>query len=177
MKINPSEIGDIQTIGEMDGEPVEMIRTLGGLYIGVGRPKGKKQKEVLSAASHPAIAKYQIEKNYRDFRPALQKSERFEPEIIGLTELLPKNVRKEGHDLYLIKNETSMDFILTRHGTEINKVSGTLSSDALILQAPQKDLDVGVAHSIGKASAREAISNNKTFIVLNEKKFDAKKLA
>jgi hypothetical protein len=173
MKINPSEIDNIETIGEMEGEPVEMIRTFGGLYIGVGRPKGKKQKEVLSAA----IAKYQIEKNYRDFRPALQKSEKFEPEVVGLTELLPQNFKNTGHDLYLVKNETAMEFVLTKHGNEVNKITGAFSEDSLVLNKPNKAFDVSVAYSIGKASAREALSNNKDFIVLNKTKFEAKKMA
>jgi hypothetical protein len=177
MKINPSEIDNIETIGEMEGEPVEMLRTFGGLFITIGKPKGKKQKEVLSAASHPAIAKYQIEKNYRDFRPALQKSEKFEPEVVGLTELLPQNFKNTGHDLYLVKNETAMEFVLTKHGNEVNKITGAFSEDSLVLSKPNKAFDVSVAYSIGKASAREALSNNKDFIVLNKTKFEAKKMA
>jgi hypothetical protein len=176
MILKPSEIDKVETIGEMDGEPVEMIRTLGGLFVAVGKPKGKKQKEVLAAASHGAIAKYNVEKNFREFRPSLQKSERFEPETIGLTELLPKKLIEAGHDLYLIKNESSLDFVLTKNSLEVNKIVGTFSDDSLVLQRPQKNIDVRVAHSIGKASAREAISNNKEFVVVDKKRFLAKEM-
>jgi hypothetical protein len=177
MLIDPKQIDTVETIGELDGNPVEMARLLGGLFLVTGKPKGKKGMEILAAASHPAIAKYQIEKNYRDFRPALQKSEKFEPEVIGLTELLPQSFKNTGHDLYLVKNEINMDFVLTKHGSEVNKVSGTFSDDSLVLSKPTKTLEVGVAHSIGKASAREALSNNRDFVVLNKTKFDAKKMA
>lgn len=176
MILKPSEIDNIETIGEMDGEPVEMIRTLGGLFVAVGKPKGKKQKEVLSAASHGAIAKYNVEKNYRDFRPSLQKSEKFEPETIGLTELLPQDAQKKGHDLYLVKNESDMDFILTKHGIEVSKINATLSEDALVLNSKQA-IDANIAYAIGKASAREAISNDKEFVQVYNKKFEAKKMA
>jgi hypothetical protein len=176
MILKPSEIDKIETIGEMDGEPVEMIRTLGGLFVAVGKPKGKKQKEVLSAASHGAIAKYNVEKNFKDFRPSLQKSEKFEPETIGISELLPKDLKKTGHDLYLIKNEASIDFVLTKNNIQVNKVTGTFSENSFVLRRPDKSLDVGVARSIGKASAREAISNNKEFVELDEVRFVAKEI-
>lgn len=177
MTINPNEIDTVETIGEMDGEPVEMARLIGGLYVVTGKAKGKNKAEVLSAASHGAIARYQVEKNFQNFRPSLQKSERFEPQVIGLTELLPQALQLKGHDLHLIKNEVNMDFIVTKHGIEVNKVSATFADDSLVLQKPSKPMDVGTAHSIGKASAREAVSNNKQFIVLSKTKFDAKKLA
>ena len=178
MKIKENEIASIENIGELEDQPVEMIRTHGGLFIGLGVAKGKSQKEILAAGSHPALIKYTIEKNHRNFRPSLQKSESGIPEdVVGFTEFLPLNLRKSGHDLFMVKSPLDMKFILTKHGTEIGKVDGCYSDDSLVLINSTTNLDPAVAVSIGKIASKEALSNDKEFVTVLGKKFEAKKLA
>lgn len=115
MEIRPSEISNVESIGSLDGEDVKMIRTLGGLYLVVGKPRGKSQQEVLSAASHGAIARYNVEKSYKNFQPNMMKSETGEIEIVtGMTGLLPKKMIENGFDFYAIKKSESVDLVLTK---------------------------------------------------------------
>jgi hypothetical protein len=178
IEIRPSEIDSVDSIGDLDGEEVKLVRTKGGLYIAVGRPRGKKKEEVIAAGSHPAIVMYNIEKSFSNFRPSMMKSESHEFGIVsGMTDLLPSKMRDSGYDLYVIKKSNEVDFVLTKSQIEVLKYEGRLvGSDVVISKADKiitKDL-VPAVSAVSSAAAIVAIDEGKTGIVTNGKRYDPK---
>lgn len=151
MNITPNEIAEIEDIGTLDGSPVKMIRTKGGFVIAVGKPKGKMQDEALSAGSHPAIVKYNLEKMHPGFQPSLMKSENFNDSAVveKHSHYLSNELRKSGHDLYSVQNGTEIDFHITKRQLKVAIVRGQIEGDSIVF----KDLSVGKEFSRALAGA------------------------
>jgi hypothetical protein len=178
IEIKPSEIESVDSIGELDGEQVKLVKTRGGLYIAVGRPRGKKKEEVIAAGSHPAIVKYNIEKSFAEFQPAMMKSEAGEESIVaGMSDLLPANMRKSGYDLYVLRKSNAVDFVLTQSQIEVINFPGHLTDSDLVLFKSDKVVTSDIVPAISAitaAAAMVAIDEDKTGIIHENKRYNPK---
>lgn len=178
IEIKESEIDSVDSIGDLSGEQVKLVKTKGGLYIAIGRPRGKKKDEVIAAGSHPAIVRYNIEKSFAEFQPSMMKSEIFERSAVsGMTDLLPLNMRNKGYDLYVIKKSNEVDFVITKSQIEVVKYQGHLVDSDLIVMKTDTVItnDLAPAMSaVSSAAAIVAIDEGKTGIVTGGKRYDPK---
>lgn len=137
MQINPKEVESITTVGKLNDEDVKLLKTRGGLNILIGRKskKGKKKDDVLAAGSHQGIALYQIEKQYgNDFQPSMFKSEHDIAETVTeKTDLLPKEVSEAGAEMYVIKKNNDLEFIVTKFGVTICKYEAEIKKNNLFV--------------------------------------------
>ncbi len=181
MEIKPSEVELVEQIGYIDGAPVKMIKTVGGFWMVVGKPKGKKKDEALAAGSHPAIVKYNVEKQFSDFQPSLAKSEIFNDntKVVGYSELLPKQMRNLGYEMYSVQDSSNIQFILTKRGASQNKYEASLETDSLKLSKAEKSISnetLGFSKAVAAAAARQALFEGKEFVEHDGKRFKSKTL-
>lgn len=138
MKITANEIAQIEeNVGTLDQSPVKMIRTKGGFWIALGKPKGKSREEALAAGSHPAIVKYNLSKQYPQFQESLMKSESFsegDALVDKHSHFLSEDLRKSGHDIYSVQNGPDIAFHITKQNVKIGIASGNLENDTIVLK-------------------------------------------
>ncbi len=108
MNIKPEEIDTITTIGHIGKKEVKMIRTKGGLYLGVQSGGNGK---VLSVASHPAIIKHKVETGNKGFTPIIEKSEGENEEIMQLSKTW--DVDSTTVEAFMIKSESKTTYLWT----------------------------------------------------------------
>lgn len=159
MQITPAEIASIDEAGMLDGAPVKMIKTRGGFHMAVGKAKGHFRDEVLAAGSHPAIVKFNLEKQYPGFQPAMMKSEGHIDAIVQKhSHFLTEDLRKSGHDIYSIQEEDSVNFHITKHNMKVGSVNGILDQDYLVVSSLnfQPEFSKGIAG----ATVEKALSCN-----------------
>lgn len=158
MQITENEIESIEEAGLMNGQPVKLIRTKGGFWIAIGTPNGKKREEALAAGSHPAIVKYNLEKQYPMYRPALMKSEvSMNPAVVTKhSHFLSEELKKSGHDIYSVQSGTNIEFQVTKHDVKIGTVQATLEKDSVIVN----DMKVSkeFSHALAGATTEKALS-------------------
>lgn len=158
MQITPNEIESIEDVGMMNGHAVKLLRTKGGFHIAVGRQQGKNQDEALAAGSHPAIVKYNLEKQYNGFQPALMKSEvSLAPAVVTKhSHYLSEDLKKSGHDVYSVQSGTNIEFQITKHDVKIGSIQTTLERDALVVN----DMKVSkeFSHALAGATTEKALS-------------------
>lgn len=158
MNITPNEIDTIEEAGALDGQPVKLIRTKGGFWIAVGQPKGKPRAEALSAGSHPAIVKYNIEKQFPGFQPVMMKSEFGQSEVVeSHSHFLSEDLRKSGHDIYSVQTGPSIDFHVTKHNMKVSTINASLVEDSLVLA--KLDIDKQFARGLAGATLEKAIAS------------------
>lgn len=135
MNITPNEIAHIEEAGSLDSSPVKMIKTKGGFWIAVAKPRGKSKEEAVAAGSHPAIVRYNLEKQFPDFQPSLMKSESYNDATIvdKHSHFLSDELRKSGHDLYSGQEGTNVWFTVTQHNVEKHQISGFKRGSELII--------------------------------------------
>jgi len=133
MQINPSEIDSVEEAGILDGSPVKLVKLKGGFWIGIGRPKGKMREEALSAGSHPAIVKYNIEKQHPNFQPSMMKSEFFADNTIvdRHSHFLSDDLRKSGHEIYSVQAGPKIDFHITKYGQNVATIESKINDKTL----------------------------------------------
>jgi hypothetical protein len=155
MKINPEEIDHIEEAGELDGKPVKLIRTKGGFWIATGRPMGRMMDQALSAGSHPAIVKYNVEKMYGNFRPSLMKSVLFNenPLVEKHSHFLSDDLRKSGHDLYSVETNGKIEFQLTFQNVKIAGAKALVKSEEIEIFELLKRNDMESEHLTALAAA------------------------
>lgn len=135
MNITSNEIHSIEEAGMLDNAPVKMIRTKGGFWIAVGKPKGKAREEAIAAGSHPAIVKYNIEKSYPQFQPSLMKSEGFiDPTVDKHSHFLSDELRKSGHDIYSVQTDNVIEFQIQKHGEQVGSAIGSLCGEVIVFE-------------------------------------------
>jgi hypothetical protein len=160
MQITPNEIHSIQDAGALDGAPVKMIRTKGGFWIAIGKPRGKFREEAIAAGSHPAIVKYNLEKQFPGFQPAMMKSEEFSDTAVveKHSHFLSEDLRKSGHDIYSIQDGDCVSFHITQRNMKIASVNGLMEKNFLILR--ELDIPPEFSRGMAGASVEKAISCN-----------------
>lgn len=136
MQISPQEIDAVEEAGMLDESPVKLVRTKGGFWIAIGKPKGKMREEAIAAGSHPAIVKWNIEKQYPGFQPSLMKSEHFSDNTVveKHSHFLSDSLRKSGHDLYSVQVDNNIDFHITRHQVRISTVNSKLEDGKIVFR-------------------------------------------
>jgi hypothetical protein len=157
MQLTPNEIDKVEDAGMLDNNPVKLLRTKGGFWVAVGKKRNKQTEEALAAGSHPAIVKYNLEKQYSGFQPAMAKSEHgIEPLVAKHSHFLSEDLRKSGHDIFSIQTGNAVDFQITKHNAAIASVSGHIDSDNLAIN----DLSIPkeFTKAIAGATVEKAIS-------------------
>lgn len=162
MQLTPEEIDTIEEAGVMNGGPVRMIRTKGGFWIAIGRPKGKFKDEAIAAGSHPAIVKYNVEKQYPDFQPAMMKSEHFSDgaHVDGHSHFLSEDLRKSGHDVYSVQFGTHIDFHVTKHGMNVASIRGDLKENSLVFENVNLKIPQEMVRALSGATIERAAALN-----------------
>lgn len=153
MKIGPNEIAHVEEAGMLDATPVKLIRTKGGFWVAVGKPKDRKTEEALAAGSHPAIVKYTLEKQYPTFQPVMMKSEGDQPKVEQHSHFLNDDLRKSGHDIYSVQTGLKVEFHINKLGSEVAKVDAEINDGKLhIRNLPkmEKGLGVGLAGAVAE---------------------------
>lgn len=157
MNITEKEIHSIEEAGMLDGHPVKLIRTKGGFWIACGKPKGKFKDEALAAGSHPAVVKFNLEKTYPSFQPALMKSEAFSETVVveKHSHFLSDELRKSGHDIYSIQDGSNVKFDITKQNLKIASVEGTMDRDFLVIN--KLDIPKEFSKSMAGATVEKAV--------------------
>jgi hypothetical protein len=163
MRIEPNEIAEIQEAGELDGAPVKMVRTKGGFWIATGRPMGRPQDQALSAGSHPAIVRYNVEKMFPNFRPAMMKSITFTEESLVQqhSQFLSEELRKSGHDIYSVQTGNRVDFLVTVQNMTVASVGALLKNENL--EVSDLDFTSDFVKGLAGAVAEKAMLLNAGF--------------
>lgn len=156
MIVSPSEIESIEEAGMMNGSSVKLLRTKGGFWIAIGNKSGKE--EALAAGSHPAIVRYNLEKNFTNFRPMMMKSEAsINNEVVSQhTKFLSDELQKSGHDIYSIQTGSHIEFQLTKHDVKIGTVKATLENDSVLVK--EINIPKEFSHVLAGAVSEKAIS-------------------
>lgn len=169
MEITANEIANIEEVGMLDKQPVKLIRTKGGFWIAIGKPKNKFKEEALAAGSHAAIVKYNVEKLYPDFQPSLMKSEYLSDSTVveKHSHFLSEEHRKSGHDVYSVQNGNDVEFHVTKQNHQVALVKSELNADVIVV----KNLDIPkeFTRAVAGAVTEKAFSCNKPKIKLERK--------
>ena len=159
MDISANEIESIEDAGTLNGGNVKLLRTKGGFWIAIGRQKGSPREEALTAGSHPAIVKYNLERQFPDFQPILMKSEMLSDnvKVEKHSHFLSDDLRKSGHDLFSVQNGTQIEFQITKHNAKVSSVMGRLENDAIVIQ-DLKSMDKQFSRAMAGATSEKALS-------------------
>jgi hypothetical protein len=158
MQLTPNEIESVDDVGVLNGAPVKMIKTRGGFHIAVGRPRGKLQEEALAAGSHPAIVKFNLERQHPEFQPSMQKSELtgYEPTVESHSHFLSDSLRKSGHDLYSVQIGNEIEFQVTQANNKVYSVNAYLDKSTLVFG--DMDLDKKFSRALAGATSEKVLS-------------------
>lgn len=157
MKINPSEIDTIEEVGLLDGSPVKLIRLKGGFHIGIASIRGRPE-EAIAAGSHPAIVKFNIEKQYPQFQPSMMKSEEFSEfsSVERHSHFLSDDLRKSGHDIYSIQKGNSVDFFITKHNLNVATVNSNIVDGSMVIETLA--VDKKFSRALAGATTEKAVA-------------------
>jgi len=133
MQLTPNEIDSIEEAGVLDGSPVKLLRTKGGFFMAVGKPRGKFKDEALAAGSHPAIVKYNLERAFPNFQPSMVKSELLSDnvKVEKHSHFLSDELRKSGHDVYSVQTNNKIEFQITKQNVKIHSVDSYIGGGAI----------------------------------------------
>jgi len=134
MQLTPNEIDTIEDAGMLDGNPVKLLRTKGGFFMAIGKPRGRYKDEALAAGSHPAIVRYNLERAYPSFQPAMMKSELASEnsKVEKHSHFLSDSLRKSGHDVYSVQTGDKIEFQVTKQNVKIHSVDSHVGDGCLI---------------------------------------------
>lgn len=154
--INPSEVENIEVIGELQGSPIKMIKLIGGLYLISGKERNQAKETCLASGSHPAIVKHTVEKKYRgQAHFQMQKSEIDEAPVKDQTSKLPETLVKKGFELYSTKTGKGVTVILNKDGKDVTQYQTLAKGEEHILQSPlfSKVRDAKFAQGLGVSTS------------------------
>lgn len=140
MKILENDIASVEPFGVMDGKPISLVRTKGGLNLAT-MLDAKGEDTVLGAASHQAILCYTIEQRFPSFQPMVMKSEGIKLNAESHSHFLTDNLRKSGHDIYSIQNGNEVEFYVTKQSIKVGTASASIDGHSLVVNsivAPQE---------------------------------------
>jgi hypothetical protein len=171
MQITPNEIAHVEEAGSLNASPVKLIKTKGGFWIAVAKPRGKIKEEAVAAGSHPAIVRYNLEKQFPDFEPSLMKSEHYNDAAIvdKHSHFLSDDLRKSGHDLYSVQEGTTVSFKITHQNIEKHQASGYMSGRDLIINNISK-MDQAMVRAVAGAVAEKALDMKAASVKMESKK-------
>lgn len=134
MKITENDIASTEIFGNLNGKPVKLLVTRGGLNLAVGADK-KGEETVLGAASHRAILSYTVEQRYPDFQPMMMKSEGKKFVADSHSHFLSEDLRKSGHDIYSVQNGNSIDFFITKLNVKTGLAKAVIERGAVLVKS------------------------------------------
>ena len=138
MEIKPSEVESVKTIGNLYGDDVKIVKTVGGFHVALGKKeRNSKKAEALAAGSHIGIVAHQIEKQFKkDFQPAIFKSEQDRLEIVSeCTKYLPMNHQDFGLELFALNKGENYDVVLYKHGVTLGEYNTVVEGDKLLIKS------------------------------------------
>ena len=150
MKISENDIASTEPFGFMDGKPVNLTKTKGGLCLAVSGD------QVLGAASHQAILCYTIEQRFPSFQPAIMKSEGLKLSAESHSHFLSDDLRKSGHDIYSVQNGNDIDFYITKQNIKVGSVNGSKKDSCLEIRS--LDVPQECAKAVSGAVSEKALS-------------------
>ena len=156
MKILENDIASIEPFGMMDGKPVNLVRTKGGLNLAT-RVSAKGEDEVLGAASHQAILCYSVEQRYPSFQPAIMKSEGLKLTADSHSHFLSDDLRKSGHYIYSVQNGNDVEFFVTKLNIKVGSVNGSIKDSCLLISA--LNVPKETVNAMSAAVSEKAISS------------------
>ena len=137
MEIKPEEVESIKVIGELHGDEVKVVKTIGGFNIALGKKdRNSRKAEALAAGSHIGIVAHQIEKQFKkDFQPAIFKSENERIETCKeCTKYLPMDHQDFGLELFALNKGEKYDVILYKHGVTLGEYNTIVEGDKLLIK-------------------------------------------
>ena len=157
MQIKPEDIDKIEEAGTLNGNTVKLIRTTGGFWICVGKKKNSNADEALAAGSHPAIVKFNMEKQFPEFQPVMMKSEdHLDSTVEKHSHFLSDDLRKSGHDIFSIQTGNEVEFHVTKHNAQVALVTGFVDGEHLTIETLK--IPKELTKSLAGASVEKAIS-------------------
>lgn len=166
MNITANEIDLIEDAGTLNKLPVKLLKTKGGFWIAVGSPNGKE--EAIAAGGHPAIVKYNLQKQYPGFQPIMMKSESVDNSVVNKhSRHLSDELLKSGHDIYSVQNGTSIQFHITKHDMRVGMAKAELESDSVVIKemnAPKE-----FSQALAGATSEKALSCGATKVRIQGK--------
>ena len=157
MKISDNDIASIEPFGIIEGKPVNLVKTKGGLNLATMQD-GKGQDTVLGAASHQAILCYTIEQRFPKFQPMIMKSEGLRLNAESHSHFLSDDLRKSGHDIYSVQNGNDVEFYITKQNIKVASVNSSIQDNYLIIVNPTNVLKEHV-NAISCAVSEKALSS------------------
>lgn len=151
MKIEQNQIDSTEPFGILDGKTINLVKLKGGLNIAT------MGDQVLGAASHQAILCYSVEQRFPNFQPAIMKSENIKYSADSHSHFLTSDLRKSGHDIYSVQNDTSIEFFITKQNIRVGSAQAIISGENLLV----KSLDVSkeFINSLSSAVSEKALSS------------------
>ena len=137
MDIRPEEVKEVKIVGKLHGDDVKAVVTTGGFHVLFGKKeKNSRKAKALAAASHIALATYQIEKMHGDaFEPSIFKSEAEQlPKVEDKTNVLPEVAKNAGIELYVLSKCNNLDFVLCKNSIELAKYETEYSGQNLTVK-------------------------------------------
>jgi hypothetical protein len=157
MQLTPNDIDRVEEAGMLDGNSVKLVRTKGGFWIALGKKKNRLSEEALAAGSHPAIVKYNLEKQFSSFQPAMSKSESGLAQVVEKhSHFLSDDLRKSGHDIFSIQTGNAVEFQVTRHNSALVNVKGYIDSENLSIE--ELSIPKEFVKSMAGATVEKALS-------------------
>ena len=133
--IDPKEVDTIDVIGKLNGSDVKLVRTKGGFHVAIGKATRSGQETALSAGSHPAIVKYNVEKAYPSFELSMAKSESEQgPEVRDLSSGFRKEIYDLGYGLYSLTKGEAVEFRVTKHDVDMGSIGASVEGDTLSIK-------------------------------------------
>ena len=143
MKLTEKDIDSIENFGELNGKEVKLLRTKGGFNIVMGIRPGSRSEECLTAGSHPAICRFNMIKQFKNFAPSLMKSSFYNDSSVveNHSHFLSEDLRKSGHEIHSVQSGDQISFHITKHGIKVVDVDTYVQDKMLVfpsLKAPKE---------------------------------------
>lgn len=162
MKLTEKDIESIENFGELNGKEVKLLKTKGGFHIVMGIRPGSKTEECLTAGSHPAICRYNMQKQFKSYAPSMMKSASYNDSsaVENHSHFLSDELRKSGHEIHSIQCGNQISFHISKLGIKIAEVDTYIQDKVIVLpslKAP-KEFARGLAGAVTeKAASNKAI--------------------
>ena len=163
MKILENDIASIEPFGMLDGRPVNLVATKGGLQMAT-HTDSKGNESVIGAASHRAILCYTLEQRFSNFQPMIMKSEKgIRLNADSHSHFLTDDLRKSGHDIFSVQNGQYLDFYATKLNVELGRISAHIGPDKilLVMGTVPKEFKDGVIAAISEKALCSGVKNVK----------------
>ena len=158
MEIPLKEIDSVDEIGTLNNKSVKMLRLIGGFHLAIGTLKGQRKESVIAAGSHPAIVKYNLEKQFKDFHPIMLKSEIAIDNsiVVKHTHFLSEDLVKSGHDIYSIQKNNNIEFQITKHDVKVASLNGHQEHGIITLS--NMNVSKELSNAMASATAEKALT-------------------